>query len=210
MLLTLVMRRRSRPARPTLFILDEAAQLGELAELRTAITLLRGYGLQTWSFWQDVSQVRHLYPLDWQTMVNNCRVVQSFGPNNLNAATDMTRLVGFLSAERFLNLERGEMLLQIAGDEAVIARRPNYLTDPIFKGQFDSNPLFDPTRDPVPKPNHIREYLRPEKRVAPAIEAGEARKAGPFYVGAGARNPIDSLIADSLLRYCRGKRSPGR
>jgi len=210
MLLTLVMRRRSRPARPTLFILDEAAQLGELAELRTAITLLRGYGLQTWSFWQDVSQVRHLYPLDWQTMVNNCRVVQSFGPNNLNAATDMTRLVGFLSPERFLNLERGEMLLQIAGDEAVIARRPNYLTDPIFKGQFDSNPLFDPTRGPVPKPNHIREYLRPEKRVAPAIKAGEARKAGPFYLGAGARNPIDSLITDSLLRYCRNKMTFGR
>ncbi|CAH2405602.1 putative Protein-secreting ATPase [Mesorhizobium escarrei] len=51
-LLTAVMRRRSRPARPTLFVLDEAAQLGELSELRQAITLLRGYGLQTWSFWQ--------------------------------------------------------------------------------------------------------------------------------------------------------------
>lgn len=81
-LLTLVMRRRARPARPTLFILDEAAQLGTLDELRVAVTLLRGYGLQTWSFWQDVSQLQALYPRDWQTMVNNCKVFQAFGANN--------------------------------------------------------------------------------------------------------------------------------
>ena len=45
----------------------EAAQLGTLGALRQAVTLLRGYGLQVWSFWQDLSQVRNLYPQDWQT-----------------------------------------------------------------------------------------------------------------------------------------------
>ena len=49
-LLAAITRRRSRPAKPTLFILDEAAQLGELEELRLAVTLLRDYGLQTWGF----------------------------------------------------------------------------------------------------------------------------------------------------------------
>jgi type IV secretion system protein VirD4 len=56
-LMSLIMRRRSRPEKSTLFILDEAAQLGPLNELRTAVTLMRGYGLQTWTFWQDLSQL---------------------------------------------------------------------------------------------------------------------------------------------------------
>jgi type IV secretion system protein VirD4 len=201
-LLGLIMQRRSKPELPTLFILDEAAQLGELAELRTAITLLRGYGLQTWSFWQDVSQLKLLYPTDWQTMVNNCRVVQSFGPNNLNAARDMTDLVGFLSPERFLALENDEMLLQVAGDEAIIAKRPNYLADPIFGGRFDGNPLFDPRRDPVPKPNHIREYLRPLQLVSEPASLRRKHNLVP-----GPKNVIDALLADKLLRRCqRGKR----
>ena len=43
-----IMRRRARTETSTLFLLDEAAQLGPLDELRQAVTLLRGYGLQTW------------------------------------------------------------------------------------------------------------------------------------------------------------------
>lgn len=159
-LLALVTRRRARPERPTLFIIDEAAQLGTLDELRSAVTLMRGYGLQTWSFWQDVSQIRNLYPEDWQTMVNNCRVFQAFGAANLAAAREMSDLVGFLTPEAVLDLERGEMLLQIAGDEAVVARLPNYLTDPAFAGMADANPLFAAGRDPLPEPRPIREYLR--------------------------------------------------
>ncbi len=208
MLMGLVMRRRSRPPTPTLFILDEAAQLGELSELRTAITLMRGYGLQTWSFWQDVSQLKLLYPLDWQTMVNNCRVMQSFGPNNLNAARDMTDLMGFVSAERFLNLAADEMLLQIAGDEVIAARRPNYLTDPIFQGQFDNNSLFDANRDPVPEPKPIREYLRPARSVVD----GRLLPRRPALMP-NRRNAIDQLIAATVLKSISGtaaKKRPGK
>jgi type IV secretion system protein VirD4 len=194
MLLGLIMTRRSRPSEPTLFLLDEAAQLGELSELRTAITLLRGYGLQTWSFWQDVSQLKLLYPRDWQTMINNCRVVQSFGPNNRNAAADMTDLVGFLSAEKFLALDQDEMLLQVAGDEAIIAQRPNYLTDPIFKGHFDPNSLFDADRDPLPERRPMREYIRPERAVIKQLIRGR-----PLLVP-GIINPVDELLAALILQ----------
>ena len=67
-LMSCITRRRARPRHATLFVLDEAAQLGELPHLRQAITLLRGYGLQTWSFWQDASQLQMLYAHDWKTM----------------------------------------------------------------------------------------------------------------------------------------------
>ena len=190
-LIQLILRRRSRPAKSTLFVLDEAAQLGTLDQLRTAITLLRGYGLQTWSFWQDVSQLKELYPRDWQTMVNNSQVFQAFGANNLGAAEDMAALVGFVSGRQFLEMERGEMLLQIAGDEAVVARLPNYLTDPVFEGQFDSNPFFDPDYEPLPPPRLSREYLRKNHTIKDPENPRRARTAKGV-------NPLDTLIYERI------------
>lgn len=150
-LMTLITRRNARPEKSTLFLLDEAAQLGTFTPLRRAVTLMRGYGLQTWSFWQDPSQLRNLYPDDWQTMVNNCRAVQCFGANTMLAAESMAAIVGFRPAERLLDLADHEMLLQLSGDAPVLARLPSYLTDPAFTGMYDANPFHDPAR-PVMRP----------------------------------------------------------
>src|SRR3546814_18069251 len=106
-------------------------------ELRQAVTLLRGYGLQTWGFWQDASQLQYLYPDDWQTMVNNSKVVQCFGANTLLAAQTMAGLVGHPDPVGVLALPPDEMLLQVAGDIAVVAKLPNYRLDPAFAGLFD-------------------------------------------------------------------------
>jgi len=165
-------RRRARPALSTLFVLDEAAQLGELPQLRQAVTLLRGYGLQTWSFWQDASQLQLLYPRDWKTMVNNCRVLQCFGALNQAAAEGMSELTGFGNGAMVLDLAPDEMVLQLAGDEAVVARLPNYLTDPAFAGMFDPNPYHDRARAILPqKAAPQRMYTRPtdSQRYRPAI-----------------------------------------
>lgn len=161
-LISCITRRRGRPQQPTLLILDEAAQLGELPQLRQAITLLRGYGVQTWSFWQDVSQLQLLYPRDWQTMVNNCSVLQCFGALNQVAAGGMSALTGFSDGIGVLDLQRDEMVLQIAGDQAVVARLPNYLADPAFVGLFDPNPLHDSRRPILPERSAPqRLYARP-------------------------------------------------
>lgn len=163
-LMTAIMRRRARPKDSTLFVLDEAAQLGTFNELRQAVTLLRGYGLQTWSFWQDASQLERLYPEDWQTMINNSKVVQCFGANTMLAARTMGHLVGHDDATGVLALPPDEMLLQIAGDEAVIAKVPNYRFDPAFSGLFDENPYHDPNADPVGVPRTpLTEYIRPAR-----------------------------------------------
>lgn len=153
-LMTLISSRHSRPPQSTLFILDEVAQLGPFDLLRSAVTLMRGYGLQTWTFWQDPSQLTNLYPNDWQTMVNNCRTVQCFGANTLLAARAMADIVGFATPEQLLELEADEMLLQLSGDIPVVARLPNYLTDPAFSGYFDPNPFHDRGR-PVVGPGSI-------------------------------------------------------
>ena len=61
--LTTVLRRHTQPEQKTLFILDECAQLGNMPLLEQAVTLLRSYGLQVWSFWQHIEQVRSCYPI---------------------------------------------------------------------------------------------------------------------------------------------------
>ncbi|PZU76967.1 type IV secretory system conjugative DNA transfer family protein [Brevundimonas sp.] len=164
-LMTLISGRSGRPRKSTLFILDEAAQLGAFDDLRRAVTLMRGYGLQTWSFWQDPSQLRNLYPRDWQTMVNNCRAVQCFGANTMLAAESMSKLVGFGSPEQLLDLDDDEILLQLSGDMPVIARLPNYRADPIFAGLFDANPFHDPGR-PVQRPKPVRRVFERPSPVA--------------------------------------------
>jgi type IV secretion system protein VirD4 len=170
-LMTAIMRRRRRPHHSTMFLLDEAAQLGSLAPLRQAITLLRGYGLQTWSFWQDTSQLRNLYPSDWQTMLNNSHVVPCFGANNMLSARTMAEIVGFDDAQAVLDLDHDEMLLQIGGDRAVLAKKPDYRNDAPFAGLFDKNPYFDSARSPLPPPRStVLMYLREDPPKRPEVQ----------------------------------------
>jgi type IV secretion system protein VirD4 len=160
-LMKLILNRREKVERQTLFILDEAAQLGHFPPLRQAITLLRGYGLQTWSFWQDLSQLKRLYEHDWETMYNNCRAHQYFGITTPYLAEQIARLTLHDDMFEILDLDSDEMLLSLAGDRPVIAQRPNYLTDTPFRGQFDPNPYHQPQDLEQIKPRRgQRDYSR--------------------------------------------------
>lgn len=197
MLLTCITRRRARPAINTLLLLDEAAQLGELSQLRQAVTLLRGYGIQTWSFWQDVSQLQTLYPSDWKTMVNNCHVLQCFGALNQVASEDMARLTGFRDGGSVLSLEHNEMILQLAGDQAVIAQVPNYRTDPAFEGMFDPNPYHDRGRDVMPRrsaPQRLYERARHQVDLRPSQRLAARKKVLPHAV-----MPLADPLLNKLL-----------
>lgn len=196
-----ISRRKRRPELSTLFILDEAAQLGELPQLRQAMTLMRGYGLRTWSFWQDLSQLKHNYKADWQTMINNAKVFQAFGANNMMAARSIAEVVGFGNemGNELFDLEANEMILQIAGDEAVIARKPNYLTDPVFEGLFDDNPFYDNSGDIMPDIGEIHKfYKRPTRNY---VEEGIIQ-VGKNYVR---RKLAASKIAEALHEDSNGK-----
>src|SRR5215475_1177360 len=132
-LMLTVMGRKRRPKRSTLFLLDECAQLGEFGPLRQSMTLLRGYGLQVWPFFQDLSQLQRLYPKDWRTIFNNAGVFQLFGVANHLMAKESSELIGD------------------SGDKAMSARLPDYLQDAPFQGQWDPNPMFETDPDPVVK-----------------------------------------------------------
>ncbi|MDC8832062.1 type IV secretory system conjugative DNA transfer family protein [Alteromonas gilva] len=136
----LALKRQGALPQPTLMMVDETAQLGTLDELAQAITLLRGYGVQLWTFWQDLDQLKHLYPDQWRTLLNNCKAIQAFGLPNRMACEQVTAITGKPAIADVLDLDRDEMLLQLAGDDAVVAQKPNYLADATFAGRFNPNP----------------------------------------------------------------------
>jgi type IV secretion system protein VirD4 len=144
-LLAALLRRRQMPEQRTLLLLDEAAQLGTLPHLRTALTLLRGYGVQVWSLWQDLSQLRLLYPLDWETILNNSAVLQVFGLANGWVARGCAEVLG-VHVDELLALEPGQQVLLRPGHGSVVCRRVDYLTDHLFRGRFDPNPRYPQQR----------------------------------------------------------------
>lgn len=141
-LLGALLERRQAPAVPTMFLIDEAAQLGTLGALRTATTLMRSYGVRVWSFWQDLSQLVHLYPDDWQTIVNNAAVVQAFGASTWLMARELTDVIGGIAPERLLSLGKDEQVLAMRGGSVQIARKLDYLSDSRYKQLFDANPMY--------------------------------------------------------------------
>lgn len=172
----LLTRRRHKVDTKTLFIVDEAAQLGPMPLLKQAITLLRGYGVQVWSFWQDIGQLKQLYPEDWATIVNNCAIHQFMGARTWMAAEEVRKIVGIFDANEILRLQYQEMLLSIAGDETVVARQPSYLTDPVFRNQFDANPFYATHSETAPLAEPVEEQ-RVYVRKSPSEETNStARK----------------------------------
>ena len=87
-------RRPPAPGHRVLFLLDEFAQLGPMAPVRRAVSLMAGYGLRVWLFLQDLSQLKALYPHDWETFVANADVVQAFGVADQTTAEYLSKLAG--------------------------------------------------------------------------------------------------------------------
>jgi type IV secretion system protein VirD4 len=139
-LLRTITSREEIPELQTLFILDEIGQLGHFSYLYSIVTLCRGYGLKCWTIWQDFQQLEGNYPNDWQTLMNNCGVLQFFGPKNHQIAGKIEQVTG-VPVARIKKLLQQEQILVLDG-EIVFAKKMDYLLDPEFAGKFDANPFY--------------------------------------------------------------------
>lgn len=205
-LIGVMTRRERRPEQSTLMLVDEAAQLGELPQLRQAVTLLRGYGVRVWSFWQDLSQLKHLYPNDWETILNNCRIQQYFGTTTARAADAVVDVSGFGPREAVLDLDRDEMVLNVAGDEPVVARKPNYRFDPPFQGLYADNPFYAESGDDEDDQPRTRAVFR--RTEAPIRRRGERKASAALARAARMFHPVprqhwEQLEGDARERALR-------
>lgn len=140
-LLTVITRRKEMPEHNTLFLLDEIGQCGRLPALKQAITLLRGYGVQTITMWQDLAQLQTNYE-DWRTLINNCAVLQTFGAANFESAAAMAGILG-VTPHRLMALPTENCLVQVVGHPVVDLRRLDFLKDLWLRGRPRRNPRYD-------------------------------------------------------------------
>ncbi|NNJ25404.1 type IV secretory system conjugative DNA transfer family protein [Alienimonas chondri] len=146
-LLEAVMSRETGLAVPTLFLLDEAAQLGQFPPLERAVTLCRGYGARVWTFWQDLTQLKASYPTTWPGLLNNSGVKQVFGVRGAFAARGWAEVLDTPIAT-LRDLGADEQLLVLPDGVERRAERLDYRRDPQFEGLFDENPRH--ARQPGP------------------------------------------------------------
>ena len=79
---------------PALMLLDEFAQLGPMAPVKRAYTLMGGMGVKVWTFLQDLAQLEHLYKEGSQTFIANATVKQFFGVSDLKTAEEISKMLG--------------------------------------------------------------------------------------------------------------------
>lgn len=145
-LINLATRRRRRPAIPDLLLIDKASHPGYLEELRTAATLLRGYGLRTWTFWQSLAQLQQTYGDSWMEFMDNAGTISIFRTTNAASETVARHVTGYQGET--LGLPRDEQILVRAGMAAARAGRISYLHDEDYRGLWDANPSHaDPRHD---------------------------------------------------------------
>jgi type IV secretion system protein VirD4 len=83
------------PLKRILMIVDEAAQLGKMEPLIQAVSLLRGYGLNLWMIFQDISQLKDIYgDNQWKTFSSNAKFQQFFGVSDHDTASYVSDLSG--------------------------------------------------------------------------------------------------------------------
>jgi type IV secretion system protein VirD4 len=141
-LLGVITERTVAPERPTIFMVDELAQLGGLRAFKEAVTLLRGYGLRCCLFLQSHAQLKALYPLDHEAITENCGVIVTFGHTSMGMSRPMADMLGDISADALFSMTSEQIAVHVPRNPTVIARRLDYLADGLFADTFDVNPRY--------------------------------------------------------------------
>jgi type IV secretion system protein VirD4 len=143
---SLLSRSKSPPSK-TLLLVDECGQLGTFDTLKQLVTLVRGFGVQPWLFFQSLYQLKENYGEAWRLFVDNAGAVQAFGFANQFAAGEWGEFFGRKSRE-LLSLPADEQFLHIRGQGTIVAKRLDYLNDSLYTGLFDPNPFYESNDEP--------------------------------------------------------------
>jgi type IV secretion system protein VirD4 len=131
-LLLALTRRERAPEHRTLMLCDEIGNMGKVDAFLTAATLMRGFGVTLWSFFQNPAQLQ-IYGNQANTFIDNAGVVQFFGPRNRRLAYELAALVGGVDGEAVMRMGPDEQMLLIEGKQ-IRCRQTRYYDDEAFSG----------------------------------------------------------------------------
>lgn len=137
------------PEHRTLFAIDETAALDQFEMLAMIYTMARAYGMRVWTFFQDAEQIQKMLPDAWRTLMANSAAIQVFGVPNHLAGKELSHILGDFSEYELRNMDRNHLALQMAGRPGMCVRRPDYLTDDVYRGYYDPHPLLSSRNPPA-------------------------------------------------------------
>ena len=79
---------------PVLFLVDEAAHIGQMHALEDAVTLLRGSGIRIWLFLQSLEQLKKCFGDNAATILDNMGTQQYFGITSYDTAEILSKRMG--------------------------------------------------------------------------------------------------------------------
>ena len=82
------------PRLPVCFMLDELATLGHLDSVENAVGLAAGYGVQLFTVFQDVAQMRDLYKGRWASFIGNAGIRAIFNLDDYDTARYWSDFIG--------------------------------------------------------------------------------------------------------------------
>lgn len=83
-------------------------------------------------------------------MLDNCERVLALGQIRPTKARPMAELFGDLSGQALLSMPPDLLAIGRAGQPTVVARKLDYLKDPMFAGQLNANGLYRKAVAPEP------------------------------------------------------------
>ncbi|MGE4043388.1 MAG: type IV secretory system conjugative DNA transfer family protein [Acetobacteraceae bacterium] len=125
-------QRQEPPEHRTLMLIDECGQLGALDTFLTAATLMRGWGVTLWTFWQSVAQLS-VYGVNARALVDQAGVIQLFGSRNFRLARDFTKLIGGITPEEVMRMRPEEMLVMVEGGLPQFIQQARWYSDGAFR-----------------------------------------------------------------------------
>ena len=170
-----LIREPSKPEKPVLFMLDEFAQLGPMALIENAASIVRDYKIRLWIILQNLPQLKNLYKDNWESFLSSAGVVQVFAPNDLQTAKYFsersgqvlryrrsksdpgTGLVSMSEAEVWEPLFRPDQLCETPPNQhyllcaglpcAFMAGRVPYWKNALYAGLYDRDPYHMTTEE---------------------------------------------------------------
>lgn len=89
-----LIRERTQPVEPVLFMLDEFAQLGYMAPIENAANIVREYKIRLWIVLQNIPQLKGLYGEKWESFLSSAGIMQVFTANDMETAEYLSRRSG--------------------------------------------------------------------------------------------------------------------
>ena len=157
--LNALMSTHSQGNKRVLIMLDECPILGRLSCIETAVGLARGYGIQLWTFWQDIHQLYDVYKTRAESFLANAGVQQYFTPNDMAVA---------------------EKLSKRLGDNSIFTRNISYQ----FPGNNNSNQTLSFSESPIPFLNPVNLFGLPKEKQLLFLAGKERSILGekiPYY-----------------------------